>query len=319
MNFPQRLQVYRKEMGLSQEALAEQLGVSRQSVSKWEQGSSFPETDKLLDLSSRMGLTLDELLRDGPAVPVTNTQTPLSSAPPDPARRWRMTAGVLIAAVLFLLVMLLYPHPQTSETNALETAPENSESAVFHTDMLSLLREWFFDFARRYRLDYMPTFTLADGPPTDAAEYLYWVYAVNLDNWAEPTGTMTRAYVEETVQNNFGREPGTVLNIHRTVPKAWGYDPQTETYTAWPESLRDLPYYLLDNITLEDEIYTIRATQYHIPIGYPTAEEDEAYRQAVLTGNLSDVTPACTVTVRFYLSTFSFDQPRFLSCEVEWN
>ena len=48
MAFSQKLQEYRKAEKLSQEDLAHRLGVSRQSVSKWEQGLSFPETEKLI-------------------------------------------------------------------------------------------------------------------------------------------------------------------------------------------------------------------------------------------------------------------------------
>ena len=47
MKFSERLSDLRKRKGLSQEALAEQLGVSRQAVSKWENGEAFPELSKL--------------------------------------------------------------------------------------------------------------------------------------------------------------------------------------------------------------------------------------------------------------------------------
>lgn len=48
--------------GLSQEALADRLGVSRQAVSKWERAESLPDTDNLIALAAIYGLTLDELL-----------------------------------------------------------------------------------------------------------------------------------------------------------------------------------------------------------------------------------------------------------------
>lgn len=57
-----RLQQLRKENGYSQEVLAERLGLSRQSVSKWERGESSPEIDNLIALSKIYGLTVDELL-----------------------------------------------------------------------------------------------------------------------------------------------------------------------------------------------------------------------------------------------------------------
>jgi transcriptional regulator with XRE-family HTH domain len=64
MRFGIKLQRLRKEQGLSQEALAETLGVSRQAVSKWESGQSWPETDKLIALSELFGTSLDSLVKD---------------------------------------------------------------------------------------------------------------------------------------------------------------------------------------------------------------------------------------------------------------
>ena len=58
----QRLVVRRKAAGLSQEALAAQLGVSRQAVSKWERSESSPDTDNLIALAALYGVSLDELL-----------------------------------------------------------------------------------------------------------------------------------------------------------------------------------------------------------------------------------------------------------------
>lgn len=58
----QRLVDRRKAAGLSQEALAAQLGVSRQAVSKWERSESSPDTDNLIALAELYGVSLDELL-----------------------------------------------------------------------------------------------------------------------------------------------------------------------------------------------------------------------------------------------------------------
>lgn len=63
MNFAQNLQCIRTRNGLTQEQLAEELDVTRQSVSKWESGASFPEMDTLLKICGRYGVGLDELLR----------------------------------------------------------------------------------------------------------------------------------------------------------------------------------------------------------------------------------------------------------------
>ena len=56
------IQRKRSERGLSQEQLAERVGVSRQAVSKWEVGDAIPDTDKLIPLARALGITVDELL-----------------------------------------------------------------------------------------------------------------------------------------------------------------------------------------------------------------------------------------------------------------
>ena len=66
MTLGQHLTHLRTGRGWSQDVLAEQLGVSRQSVSKWETDSGVPDLDKLLGLSELFGVTLDELVK-GPA------------------------------------------------------------------------------------------------------------------------------------------------------------------------------------------------------------------------------------------------------------
>lgn len=63
MSFGENLQYLRSESGTTQEQLAERLEVSRQSVSKWESDSSFPEMDKLLALCEIYHCDLDTLLR----------------------------------------------------------------------------------------------------------------------------------------------------------------------------------------------------------------------------------------------------------------
>lgn len=63
MSFGENLQYYRSEGGLTQEQLAERLEVSRQSVSKWESDTSFPEMEKLLAMCGMFGCDLDTLLR----------------------------------------------------------------------------------------------------------------------------------------------------------------------------------------------------------------------------------------------------------------
>lgn len=64
MKIGEKITLLRMSKDISQEELAEMLGVSRQSVSKWEMGGALPQIDKVLQLSKIFGVSTDELLRD---------------------------------------------------------------------------------------------------------------------------------------------------------------------------------------------------------------------------------------------------------------
>lgn len=77
MNLAYKIMDLRRKHGWSQEELADKLGVSRQSVSRWELGSAMPEPDKIVQLSNLFGVSCDHLLKDGAidegSVPVVET------------------------------------------------------------------------------------------------------------------------------------------------------------------------------------------------------------------------------------------------------
>lgn len=62
MTFEARLKSYRKEAGLSQEKLAELIGVSRQAITKWETGAGAPDLSNLVALAELFGVSVDEML-----------------------------------------------------------------------------------------------------------------------------------------------------------------------------------------------------------------------------------------------------------------
>lgn len=64
MKFNEKLLLLRKKKGLSQEELGMELQVSRQTISKWEAGQSYPDFQRLVLLSDYFNLTLDELVKD---------------------------------------------------------------------------------------------------------------------------------------------------------------------------------------------------------------------------------------------------------------
>ena len=64
MSLSENLQFLRQRRGITQEQLAEELDVSRQSVSKWESGASDPSTANLLALAELYGVSVQELLEN---------------------------------------------------------------------------------------------------------------------------------------------------------------------------------------------------------------------------------------------------------------
>ena len=82
MIFADKLIALRKKAGWSQEELAQQLNVSRQSVSKWEGAQSVPDLDKIVQLSRIFGVSTDYLLKDE-----LEEQEPAPSLPEQPQRR----------------------------------------------------------------------------------------------------------------------------------------------------------------------------------------------------------------------------------------
>lgn len=64
MNFNEKLIELRKSKGLSQDELGNKLGVSRQTISKWELAQSYPDFQRLVLISDYFGLSLDALVKD---------------------------------------------------------------------------------------------------------------------------------------------------------------------------------------------------------------------------------------------------------------
>jgi len=79
MIFSEKLAVLRKNKGITQEALAEKLNVSRQAVAKWESGQAYPDISNLIQISNLMNVTVDYLVRDGECMmaPDDSTDTDL--------------------------------------------------------------------------------------------------------------------------------------------------------------------------------------------------------------------------------------------------
>lgn len=80
MSFSEKLTALRRQMGMSQEQLADRLGVTRQSVSKWEGGAAQPELSKLVALSELFHVSVDYLVKDYLEEPEQTAESGTSTA-----------------------------------------------------------------------------------------------------------------------------------------------------------------------------------------------------------------------------------------------
>lgn len=164
MTLGQRIQELRKAMGLSQEALGEALGVSRQAVSKWEGDNGIPELDKLIAMSRLFGVTVGELLGvESPAqpaeVPPERQERRLEAILQEYARqseqktrerrRWIPVAALAAALAVGLLVNEIVSLRTTvrhlrSEMSSLQVQVSNSLgslSSQIHNSVVDILAE----------------------------------------------------------------------------------------------------------------------------------------------------------------------------------
>lgn len=152
MTMGQRIAQKRKEQNLSQEALGETLGVSRQSISKWESDSSLPEIEKLVALSKLFGVSVGWLLgveeeqpeENGGSEELTAEQLKLVeeivgryiAAQPKPMSRRRkgILKGAVIAAALCLTMGLFWLSGQLTKLedqyNSLQNSVGNISGSV---------------------------------------------------------------------------------------------------------------------------------------------------------------------------------------------
>lgn len=95
MKFGEKLAALRRRAGMSQEQLADRLGITRQSVSKWESGTVMPEVEKLVALSELFSVSVDYLVKaylEAPE-PAENAPSRLETRVDDLSRQLRSSVG----------------------------------------------------------------------------------------------------------------------------------------------------------------------------------------------------------------------------------
>ena len=110
MNMADRIQYLRKTKGISQEELADKLGVSRQAVSKWESEQSLPDLGKIITMSDYFEVTTDYILKG--IEPVADKEQKSSE----------LTSKILyIASTAFVAIGLLSAFAGWHETQTMDT------------------------------------------------------------------------------------------------------------------------------------------------------------------------------------------------------
>ncbi len=344
MEFGEKLQALRKERGISQEGLAEVLGVSRQAVSKWESGATYPETEKILALCRLFELSADDLLLDQPQ------EMPLPAL--RQKGRWAAPAlAVLLAAALGLSAWQAgqaghwkgeYARSMDNyrELQAyLETASVEEQAlkrkVVYLQEQLNranqaapaappmeltdgpaaqrALAKFFYDFGRTWRLDYLPEFE-AGQAPGESADYLMWAFTINLAGWTD-SGAMSREYVSNAVLTHFA-----VADLaHTPLRKTWEVDDKQYTpIGAW--GYNQEPIYLFRSFTARQEEW---GTVYEAELArccmagdaVPTPELMEELEQQPPLPDDSRLDILCIQRIAF---TWGTDGPCFRSNRVEW-
>ena len=177
MTLGQRIQELRKQSNLSQEALGEKLGVSRQAVSRWEMDGAVPEVDKLIAMGRLFGVDLNSLLQVAQPGPAGEGEASDPAPEGDgllrPANWWKWLPPILALLALVLgLVALTLSFGRTTgklgdRLTALESRVEELEARLIQPAGLDpsarLVGNFGWNNSKPYQLDvYLSPFQRVD-------------------------------------------------------------------------------------------------------------------------------------------------------------
>jgi len=158
MTFGRKLQWQRKKNGLSQEALAERLDVSRQAISKWEQDGALPDAANIVRIARLFGVSTDYLLLDE-----IDEEGKLSAAveqtPPLPEKKYPAVLSVTAAAFGALGHFIIYVLSRMIEVPYIHKTRLSDGTIVYQS--AGLTTRSYSAFVTEYKLDALCTlFTL---------------------------------------------------------------------------------------------------------------------------------------------------------------
>lgn len=136
MTLGQRINQYRKALGISQEELGGRLGVSRQAVSKWETGAAVPDMNNLIALAREFGVSVAELTETPEEAPPAFEESPTAeTAPSSPAKTrrffWPVLCGLLAVVLASVLLFIFTTSRPLSDTEPEQTPPVRSPATDF--------------------------------------------------------------------------------------------------------------------------------------------------------------------------------------------
>lgn len=161
MTTGEKIAVLRKEQGMSQEALGEKLGLSRQAVSKWEADQAVPTMDNLMELSKLFGVPVDTLLRpDAELMPKAEDSDELwpgaeNQSVRNENRKWKIAAiaaaGLLCVSVACSAVSLwrVIAMQQQIDTLRMQSGP----STIYYPDNTSAENSDLADWSENVTVD----------------------------------------------------------------------------------------------------------------------------------------------------------------------
>lgn len=170
-----------------------------------------------------------------------------------------------------------------------------NQTSVNNTQLASM-----FDFAIKYRFDYVPFFAEGNGPRS-SSEYLFYAFAINLDNWGQDKGTMSKKYVEKVINTHF--EVKNIVN--EGLKKAWNFD--GKNYTAVPMGIKEKPIYVLTDLKVSTKggktVY--EATMNNCGLADGSLASDEVMvkiKGEIMKGDYSSLVSLQRETFTYYLN-----------------
>jgi len=149
MKLSEKIVRLRKSRGMSQEALAEALGVSRQAVSRWEVGSALPDASNLLQLSRLFGVSADYLLNDE----YGEEQENVPQGKAAPKRRTARVAGLCLAGFGLMGNFAIYVLSRFIEVMVPHVTHVNGET--WYTYSSGITGRSYKYFIQEYKLEFL--------------------------------------------------------------------------------------------------------------------------------------------------------------------